>query len=229
MTQKKQNNQTAINYLKSRNVEYLVHFTPIDNLELIMKHGILPRDQQKTKGVWTDSLRLDGHTDCSSLSVTYPNYCMLFQKRRRMGMNRFAVLMIDVEALAELPDSDVAYFPTNAAEAGHSGFFSDNVGLNALKGMFADYVPSRKQSVERAHQHLTDEFATSPQAEILVRGQIPSKYIKKVFVTDDIAKWRITSEFGNKLTVINNPKMFWPTNLAIWGGYEDERRSRYCG
>lgn len=224
---------SSVNYLLDRKVKYLVHFTPIENLKAIMKEGIVPRDRQKTPGIWTDELRLDGHPDCSCFSVSYPNYSMLYQKRKNRrvdepdGMDKFALLLIDPAALREIDDNDIAYYQTNAAGYGKNDF-REHTGLAALSSMFADSVYDDGGAVIRDRQMISSEFTTHPQAEILIRGVIPAKYIRKIVLTGRNAV-RYLPCIPKRTEVDFDLQMFWPADGSIWAEYEMKRRNRSNG
>ena len=68
---------------KVHKVNYLVHFTPIDNLLSIMNKGICPRSYLSNIRT-TDEYRLDGLLDAISFSISFPNYRMLWKKKIEM-------------------------------------------------------------------------------------------------------------------------------------------------
>lgn len=157
-------NEAAVRYLKdTRKANYLVHFTPVDNVEGILKYGILPRTQQTVKGKYSDPNRLDGHTDCSSFSISFPNYQMFYSKRMQNTYS-YVVLEIDAEALNTVNRMNIAYFPHNAAKTELRGKFDSYTGLNALKDMFYE-------AQSRSSYFLPSSYTTDPQAEIMIRIQ----------------------------------------------------------
>lgn len=233
----------SVNYLMDRKVKYLVHFTPIENLYGIMKEGILPRDKQTNPGLWPDDLRLDGHTDCSCFSISYPNYRMLYQKRMNRknqvtdGMERFAILLIDPSALQEIDDNDIAYYQNNAANHNSISEFSEHTGLYALSSMFADNVTDDGRILTRDSQFLSSEFTTHPQAEVLIRGAVPAKYIRKIVLCSKISEKYLPCKIPKRTELEFDKDMFWPTEGGMWADYEMWRRSKsngyqagfYCG
>lgn len=223
-TRKNKRQRECVEYLKSRKVKYLVHFTPVENLKFIFDEGICPRTEQQHAAVWTDEWRLDGHTDCSCFSISYPNYSMLYQKRKNQGMNRFAILLVDCDALLELSNDSVAYFPTNAAEArNRHESFEDHTGIEALQEMFADGVISKNTLIKRSAQGLTSEYTTNPQAEMLIRGIVPAKYIRGMVICDWSTENCIPSNASERTDIICDTDMFWPQDK--WADYESRRRA----
>lgn len=96
-------------FLRERSVCHLVHFTHINNLTSIVKQGILPRTSVKEKGIVSDDTRLDGNEEYGCFSLTYPNYLMLYQKRKR-NPGQYIILMIDIEALSEIKEEGILFF-----------------------------------------------------------------------------------------------------------------------
>src|SRR4051794_32446390 len=92
----------------------LYHFTPAQNLSSICKRGLLSRLGLSEKAVSVticDTLRLDGHRDAISLSVSLPNYKMFYRLRCDSDCD-WAVVELRPDLLWEL---DCAFFGTNAA------------------------------------------------------------------------------------------------------------------
>lgn len=66
---------------KNHNIEYFVHFTRLENLDSIIQKGIITRSELNFKQInyqYTDENRFDNQLNTISLSVTFPNYKMLF-------------------------------------------------------------------------------------------------------------------------------------------------------
>lgn len=67
------------NRAKSLGIEYLVHFTRMENLNGILEYGLKTRqslENEKVNFYFNDSTRFDNFTNTISLSVTSPNYQM---------------------------------------------------------------------------------------------------------------------------------------------------------
>ena len=169
----------------SRGVKYLVHFTPVENLRTILQYGILPRRElaeSNIPAVMPDGDRFDSKHDCSSFSVSFPNYRMLSKKRfsSSEGGNYYAVILIDVDVIGLFSSDDLFFFSTNAAVKDYR--FEENrfmvKGVYALKEMF----------LGRRFPNLPAEYPSDPQAEIMIRGAIPPEYIDSIFFcpNDDI-------------------------------------------
>lgn len=173
--------------LKARKVKHLVHFTVLDNLPSICKNGICSRfdqEQNGSVGVWTDANRYDAHLDCSSFSITFPNYLMMYHKSKHFDL---AVLLIDPMALEELGEENIAFYQGNAANKyNSSSSFSAHCGVKALDKMFeAQVTDSKGIIIQRAKQCLPITQPTDPQAEVMIRGVVNPKYIKKIIFKTD--------------------------------------------
>lgn len=212
-----------VEYLRERSVRYLVHFTHIDNVSSILKRGILPRSEISETGVVSDEIRLDSHEDYSCFSLTYPNYEMLYQKQKRSGQ-KYILLMVDIEALTEINEDVVLFYPGNAArtdmrsKGGH--------GVSAIELMFADSIISRGGVlIERNAQKLESEYTTDPQAEVQIKGNIPARYIKQIYVNTTAMRDAVAEKIaGFDITVEICPEMFWPAHY--WEDYDSKRKMR---
>ncbi len=163
-------------------VEYLVHFTPIENLQSIIDNGIVPREILEKQGIPSvkpDEKRIDGRPDCTSFSISFPNYQLLF--KNRLKKITFAILMIDPIVLCDVRDNSVYYLPDNAARMQAFGF-SNFTSISALYNMFAEQVVTNLGLKTRDDLHLPSAYPSNPQAEVFLSGIIPPKYIKRIRV-----------------------------------------------
>mgnify|MGYP002622938621 CR=1 FL=1 len=152
-----------LGFLKSRGVADFVHFTAADNLDAILRRGLLPRAALDVEGVdyvSTDTLRLEGR-DVVNLSITNPNIRMFYGKRKDLGGRLFSVLTLDPSLLA---DAEGAYEfrATNAASR-----FSQPCRVEEL------FAGDRPSFFER-------NWPTDNQAELLVRGAVSPSSIKTI-------------------------------------------------
>lgn len=176
----------CVNWLRGRGVKYLVHFTPVDNLESIWQRGILPRCHVPQDAVCTDEDRWDRHTDCVCCSISHPNYPML--NRKYLGVFdrevEFALLYVDIEVLAEIGVNNVYFLPHNASSSGYAGSSAYGyTGLGALADMFSEGGSGASQHRSRM-SGLRRTATTDVQAEVLIRGRILASYIEWVKVND---------------------------------------------
>ena len=156
----------------ARGIQYLVHFTPISNLNSIIRYGLLPRKALLERGFpfdYSDEQRIDGFLNCISTSISFPNYKMFCKKRNEYSDKTWAVVKIKKEVLWE---HDCLFFQENAASSGSMAVpAADLYTIDAFDKMFYE-VESRSL--------FQDSFTTNPQAEVMVNGSIPSRYIKGI-------------------------------------------------
>ncbi len=135
--------------------------------------------------VSTDDQRLDGLENCTCLSVSFPNYKMLYKKTNEDPVSPMALLEIYVESFLNVDSTSLAFFATNAAK-GHNRYnpiteeeFLDHCTLKWAQGMFYESW----QSCCRAG-NIPDLYTTDPQAEILFKGKIPFDCVRRILVKD---------------------------------------------
>ena len=183
--------------ISERNIQSVIHFTRLENLESILKNGLLSHNEIKNLNNHdeikiNDPLRLDNRAGANCLSISFPNYKMFFSLRQNGENNKWVVLKLDPRILWQL---DCAFCQTNAA--------SNEVrltNLNELKSwesfekMFLD-----SKNIKRSDLHIPACFPTNPQAEVLIFNTIHKKYIKDVVFLnfDTMNTW------VNKVGVIN--------------------------
>lgn len=171
-----------INYVNEREIEFCVHFTNVTNLPSILQLGILPKSTMDNEWIEyneNDSLRLDGYMGAISVSFTSPNYKMFYKYRIQNPSKRWAVLVLDAQAIITL---DCAFCFTNAASKRITSIpLSKLKDLKALKQMFAE----TNAFYSRKRMGLESNEPTDPQAEILVFDEIPSSAIKFIIFNDN--------------------------------------------
>jgi len=106
---------------KQRNIRWLVHFTRVENLESILKNGLIPRnnfEELDNEPLTNDKIRLDGYLNATSLSIEFPNYRMFWKcrcdakEKDSIPHETWVVLGIKTSVLWE---KDCAFCLTNAA------------------------------------------------------------------------------------------------------------------
>jgi hypothetical protein len=103
------------NEVKNRGIDYLWHFTKIENLDSILSNGLTPRGTLEAQNVnvgYNDKSRLDGHKDASCVSLGHPNYKMLYNLRCQNSAQEWVVIAIKPEILWI---KDCAFCHENAA------------------------------------------------------------------------------------------------------------------
>ena len=75
--------------LKERNIEKIVHFTKVENLESIFENGILSVNRLNDSSIAyspSDLFRLDDKLNMISTSISFPNYKMFYSKRKLISL-----------------------------------------------------------------------------------------------------------------------------------------------
>jgi hypothetical protein len=81
--------------IKERGIQHLTHFTKLQNLDSILKGGIIPRQELERRSLefaFSDQSRVDGETDASCFSITFPNYKMFYNLRMRDLKQKWVVV-----------------------------------------------------------------------------------------------------------------------------------------
>ena len=167
-------------FIDDRNVECCIHFTKVENLKSILQYGLLSKDEMDYKFLdyhYNDSLRLDGYTESISVSITFPNYKMLYKYRMENSSSRWVVLILDASLVLSL---DCAFCFKNAASSSINSIAIEELkSYAALEDMFKEnHIYTRKE------MNLSENEPTNPQAEILVFQNIPVEAIKFVIFED---------------------------------------------
>ena len=178
------------NILKSKNIKNLFHFTRAENLENILKYGLLPRQvlmENDIDSLFNDYYRYDNCEDAVCMSLEFPNYKMFYQLRRENLDTEWIVLWLDAEIIC---DFDCAFCSGNA---GSASMFQTNILDRKGKEAFLKLFDEPTIGATRKEMNLPDCYPTNPQAEILVFGNIPTEYIKKVYFNDmqTLNKYRV--------------------------------------
>ncbi|NSL52777.1 DUF4433 domain-containing protein [Bacillus sp. P2(2020)] len=170
---KREQTDKIMEIVTRRKIEYLVHFTRIDNLTSILENGLIPVSmQQKMKipSVHNDEQRFDSKLDCTSCSISFPNYKLFYTFREyKFPGSSWVVIVLDKDVL--FSPLNITYFcQTNAA-----GVFprissaKELCTATAFENMFCNSLTTKENKViQRASLQINDCITTDPQAEILI-------------------------------------------------------------
>lgn len=162
------------NEIAKRDIDYLWHFTKIENIESILKDGLVPRAYLEARNAnvdYNDRYRLDGQKTANCLSVGHPNYKMFYTLRCQDQSQVWVVVAIKPEVLWI---KDCAFCHENAASANVTSIpIQERKGLQAFRAIFS---PAEGKP-DRSAVKLPDDCPTNPQAEVLVFGVIEPQYI----------------------------------------------------
>ena len=207
--------------LSDRQINNLVHFTRLENLRSILKHGLIPRNNHDSLNInacYNDMYRFDDRLDATSCSITFPNDKIFMKFREQYPNEKWAVILLDTEVI--LTKENICEFcMTNAANKtmrSQSGF-----ELRHFQNMFKNEATVKKldgTSVTYLREHIPDSFTTDVQAELLIRGKIDKKYIKKVVFDTLITKnewYTNNSDIASDFCLDIVPEYFgWRTNFC---------------
>lgn len=130
------NHSTCIKfYAEEKGIKHVVHFTHIDNVENIIKHGLMSRKNIEEKGIdskCSDNDRFDKKLDTISLSISCCNLSMLKSKIKENGKN-YCIIFLKPRVLWE---KQCAFYPHNAASKEYI-----NQDVNDFRGGGEIYTP----------------------------------------------------------------------------------------
>jgi hypothetical protein len=207
-------------FVTQRNVEYLVHFTRIENLENILATGLIGREDLREKRlqyISNDMYRLDYIPNSICLSLSFPNYKMFYSYRCQDPTADWVVLRLKPEILWK---HKTLFCTRNAAEKEIAQQSREQrSGLKALEKMFENHegFPCRELT------QIPDHYSTNPQAEVLVLEHIDSKFIVDVIVDreekiNNQARFaKIINENSSKVKFYRGKDYFYPrTDHKHW-------------
>jgi hypothetical protein len=167
-----------------RRISRLCHFTPSRNVIHILSgvEGILGTQHLNSveRSVFTqnDLLRLDGHAECISCSIEYPNAWYFAKTNARDAIFKdWVVLLIDPKYLWM---EGTLFCPRNAG-AGRNILS----GERGFRGLFADSVPGAGGRVFTRASTRAPCCPTDEQAEVLVPDRIAIDDLKGLVVHDE--------------------------------------------
>jgi hypothetical protein len=178
----------------------------LDYLPEILSEGLysrtILRKEKSGRYMFTDKVRLDKKPSRISLSVSYPNWKMFYNKRKNNDAEGWVLLMLDSKILWEL---DCWFIPKNAASG-------------------SEYKGSKSSSCEKFVEMFDDtnrsnlyplNWTTDVQAEVMVKDKIPAEYIKSIFVENYQDKELCEQKCKPNIEIIINKKFFGPRTLII--------------
>ena len=194
------------NEIKKFSIEYLLHFTKIENLSNIFLHGLLPRAALQNRRIefqYNDDYRIDGYENAICVSIGFPNYKLFYSFRKRDENQKWVILALHPNILI---DKDCAFCHTNAASNEVTSIpIEQRKGKGALRRLFDDIEgkPSRAS--------LGIKSPTNPQAEVLVFDAIEPHYIGAVITETEEIENHLGQSFPKyKQFFCNNKNFFKP-------------------
>jgi len=171
--------------VESRGIEFVIHFTRIENLKSILENGIIPREElenNNTSATFNDQYRIDGCKNATCCSICHPNYKMFYTLRQEDTDQEWVVIGIKKDIIWE---KDCAFCVENAASANVTSIpIWQRKGKEAFQKLFEELInpPTRKEL------KIPESCPTNPQAEILVFDYIePEDIVGVAFQNQDRA------------------------------------------
>lgn len=204
------NRRECVRVAEEKGVRFLVHFTPVANLESILRQGLLTRREldesrrlvENRDYFTTDRARLDHMRDTISLSFTRPNWKMFSYK---MNPERpvSAWVVIKLRSSEILNNHHCVFFADNAACKRYDGSSLsryDRYTKYDLISMFSGYED--------------DPGHTHDQAEVMCRESIPVSEIDSIVFYDDetAAQYKERLDGMGILTIVDK-------TCFAYGGY----------
>lgn len=161
-------------YAESLGITALYHFTQMRNLASILQHGILPRKVLEERGLpfyFNDDVRTDQHPDATCLSISFPNYRMLYSRRCENPNIPWVIIELPPNLLWS---ERCAFCEANASHTLVSAkTLHERSEARALSRLFQPRVIGGARS-----PRIPANYPTDPQAEVLLFGTIPPAAIR---------------------------------------------------
>ncbi len=197
---------TIQEFAATRSIKVLFHFTRIENLDSILRHGLLTRPQCKARNcgaIFNDVYRIDG-TGAVCTSISFPNYKLFWPFRCDTPGVEWVLIALQPRVMWEMPS---AFCTANAASAQVTAIpLEERKSLQAFQKMFEDFGHKK-----RADLNIPDHYTTNPQAEVLLLEGAPRKYIGGVVVPTQAIKVAVETQ---------HPGL----EIKLNGGYYDGRQ-----
>lgn len=208
-----------INIIKSKNIHELLHFTNMENLYSIINNGFLSVELQRGMGIRArinDKDRFDNKLNATSFSIGFPNYKMFYSLRNKDKHSKWIIITINPNILY-LHKGNIYYCENNGASREMRLKSNDYLkGINAFQNMFREEMNTRYYGkINRSDLNIPTIYTTDPQAEILIEGYIPSKFIRSIYLEDYDSFYLVENIIGDKM---------FDYNIDIMSNYFSARR-----
>lgn len=161
-------------FVNARGIEYILHFTRIENLDSILANGLIPRDElERTEmnSIFNDAHRYDNCRNALCCSIGHPNYKMFYSLRTNNPDTEWCVIGIKKDVLW---NKNCVFCVENAASNNVTSIpINQRKGLQAFMKLFDEIENKPARNI----LDIPDYCPTNPQAEILVFDRIDSNDI----------------------------------------------------
>lgn len=195
--------QNITDLLEERNIKYLVYFTRIENLNSILKNGIVPEKYHLQKGICAVSnncqKKYDFQYTGNGYSIEFPNYRLL-NRLREDGNPNDSYVILRLDAKSVLTDTIYKHIYCEDNALNNSAKYSKVNRNNPARGIFYADGDLKKlflqryfkeasvfegeyqeeKDINRDDLDIPDNYTTNPQAEIVIGDIVKPKYIEEV-------------------------------------------------
>lgn len=184
------------NSIVKKGIQSVYHFSSLDNAPLIINQGLFSRkslDIFEVSYSWNDDHRYDNKSSYISLSISYPNYKMLYKYYKGHNTPMFIIELSPSVLLR--PES--LFFETNAANAR----FKSHIRTGSLEDF-------ERMFLNRGNSPIPP-YTADCQAEVMVPDYIPSSYFTKFHFKDQ-------NDYNKFCHILNKFNVSIPSNCFIW-------------
>lgn len=178
--------------VKGKEIEHVWHFTRLSNLDGILSNGLINRQSILESGLpseFNDDYRLDRHEDSICCSLGHPNYKMFYRLRQENPDSEWVVIVLKPSILWK---KNCAFCVTNAASNEVTCIpVEQRKGVAAFHQLFNEAFGKPL----RSELGISDSCPTDPQAEVLVFGNIETKYIIGVVTQSKKTKEELKAKY----------------------------------
>ncbi len=199
----KQTSNDIKKIVAARNITRLVHFTRIENLNSILRYGLLSRAELNNRGLdfeYNDNKRKDGQLNATCLSITFPNYGLFCKSRNAIshGDANWVVIELKPDLLWE---KECVFSIDNAANSRIR--INRQQSLSEKKKFLKLMFKENYNGNARSELNIPDNYTTSPQAEVLCYDAISTAYINKIAFYNHSSKNKQNTLLGSLIKRYN--------------------------
>lgn len=206
---------TIQEFAKERGINFLYHFTRIENLPSILNAGLqtknylnLNKELFNVHYFSNDIHRFD-QTDAVCATISFPNYKMFFGLRSRNADAEWVVIELHASILWQ---KECAFCVTNAADSIVTSVpLQIRKGLDAFKKMFDDFGDKKRNNL-----NIPDRYTTNPQAEVLVFNNIEPNLIRRVYFQKDESRVFFAGRYNSFECQLNNAVFKYRCDWEHW-------------
>lgn len=183
--------------IAKKGIQSVFHFSSLDNAPSIINQGLFSRQILDTSNLlysWNDDYRYDNKLSHISLSISYPNYKMLYKYNKGSNTPMF---IIELSPAVLLRPGNL-FFETNAANAK----FKNLIRTGSLEDFERMFSLNRRNN-------LPLQYTADFQAEVMVPHYIPSSYFTKFHFKDQ-------NEYNEFCLILTESNVPVPGNCFIW-------------